>query len=397
MIHVFSEVAPLKSILMHRPGAEIENLVPSLLSDFLYEDIPYLASAREEHDAFSHVLRSHGVDVVYIEDLVEEALNKNNKPALIQDYIQISGIHNTETIQRLKTYLNELDAKPLVEKLISGILISEIYPNPSIDLRSFHEDDPFIVYPMPNLMYQRDPMITIGNGAAIANLSSTIRAKEALLPRFVFAHHPSFESVKNAIYFDGTNDFHLEGGDVLVLNNETLLIGISKRTHPIAIEQLSQKLLAQSGFKKVIALKIPRNRAFMHLDTILTQVDRDAFLYHKSVFDLSHVFTFTLENQQLSVKESKQTIQSLLENELAEPVRMIPCGGDDTIASAREQWNDGANSLAIEPGKVIMYARNAKTNEALNKAGIDVISIQASELSRGRGGPHCLTMPLSRQ
>lgn len=397
MIHVFSEVSQLKSILMHRPGAEIENLVPSLLSDFLYEDIPFLASAREEHDAFTHLLRTHEVDVVYIEDLVVDALNSSNKPSLIHQYIQSSGIRNTETIQRLKTYLNALDSKALVKKLITGILISEIYPNPSIDLQSFHEDDPFIVYPMPNLMYQRDPMITIGNGAAIANLSSAIRSKEALLPRFVFAHHPSFKTKNTDIYFDGTNDFPLEGGDVLVLNEETLLIGISKRTHPMAIEQLSQKLLAQSGFKKVMALKIPRNRAFMHLDTVLTQVDLDAFLYHKNVFDLSHVFTFTLKNHQLAVVESKQTIQSLLENELGFPIRMIPCGGDDRIASAREQWNDGANSLAIKPGKVIMYARNAKTNEALNKAGIDVISIQASELSRGRGGPHCLTMPLSRQ
>lgn len=397
MVHVFSEVAPLKSILMHRPGAEIENLVPHLLSDFLYEDIPYLDSARHEHDTFTNVLRNHGVEVKYIENLVEEALNDNNKSHFIHDYIQTAGIKNMQTIARLTEYLNAMNPYALVQKVIAGILISEVYPTPSIDLQSFHEDDPFIIYPMPNLMYQRDPMMTIGNGAAIANLSSTIRAKETLLPKFVFDHHPSFESIQDSIYFDGTNDFHLEGGDVLVLSDKTLLIGISKRTHPIAIEQLSQKLLTQSGFEKIIALKIPRNRAFMHLDTILTQVDYDAFLYHKNVFELTHTFTFTMAQQNLQVRETKQTIQSLLESELNCAVRMIPCGGNDIIASAREQWNDGANSLAIAPGKVIMYLRNQKTNLALEKANIEVIQIQASELSRGRGGPHCLTMPLLRK
>jgi len=261
MIHVFSEVAPLKSVLMHRPGAEVENLVPHLLSDFLYEDIPYLATAQNEHDAFAQLLKSNNVDVQYIENLVEEALTEQTKPQLIQEYIQMAGIHYDPTIERLKDYLTGLPNAKLVNTIISGILINEIYPNSSIDLKAFHEDDPFIVYPMPNLMYQRDPMISIGHGAAIANLSSTIRTKEALLPKFVFAHHPAFKSTQSSIYFDGTNDFNLEGGDVLVLNEETLLIGISKRTHPLAIEQLSQKLLTHSSWKKVMALKIPREIA----------------------------------------------------------------------------------------------------------------------------------------
>lgn len=397
MLNVFSEISPLKTVLMHRPGAEIENLIPSLLSEFLYEDIPYLKFAQEEHDAFAQVLRNQGVEVVYLETLAAESLNSYNKETFLREYLSVSGIRDPNTTNQIISFLDTFSHKELILKMISGILISEIYSDTSFDLKSFHDDDPFMVYPMPNIMYQRDPFVTIGNGAAIANLSTSIRSKEALLSKLILMHHPAYKIASEHIYFNDTNDFNLEGGDVLILNPRTIVVGISKRTHPVAVEQLAKKVLSQTSFEKVIALKIPRNRAFMHLDTILTQVNNNQFLYHKNVFETTQAYIFKLENAQLAVSEKSDSIQVLLSNQLELDVQMIPCGGSDIISSAREQWNDGANSLAIQPGKIVTYERNHQTNKALGKAGIEVIEIKASELSRGRGGPHCLTMPLIRE
>ncbi len=400
-IDVFSEIGKLKTVLLHRPGKELENLTPDILERLLFDDIPYLKVAQEEHDAFAKVLRDNGAEVLYIKDMVVEALHHHPevKQNFIRHFVEESMIRSKSVKEDVFQYLDNLPVEQMVEKTIEGIRKHDITLKKGNSIMDMLEDEyPFYTDPMPNILFQRDPFASIGNGIAINKMFTDARQRETILSNYMFNYHPRFEKEEIPKYIDRNYRYHSEGGDMLVLNKETLAIGISKRTDPRAIEHLARKLFeANTSFKTILAFNIPKTRAFMHLDTVFTQIDYDKFTIHPGIMKELTIFEITKDQTNVKVSKVVTTLEDILEKHLKRPITLINCGGADVITSGREQWNDGANTLCIAPGVVIVYSRNHVTNQILREAGITVLEIPSSELSRGRGGPRCMSMPLSRE
>jgi arginine deiminase len=403
-INVFSEIGQLRTVLLHRPGKELENLTPDLLERLLFDDIPYLKVAQEEHDAFANVLRENGVEVLYIKDLVVEALNHHPevRDHFINQFIEESNVLSQHVKAGLYHHLREMDNSAMVSAMIEGIRTHDIQIEHAFSIHDMLENEyPFYTDPMPNLLFQRDPFASIGNGVCINNMMTAARSRETLLSEYFFKYHPRFENEFIPSYKTRNTRWKSEGGDILVLNEKTLAVGISKRTDPRAIEALARELFKQhSSFETILAFNIPKTRAFMHLDTIMTQVDYGKFTIHPGTMKTLTVFEITKgdsKERDLNVVKLEIGLKEILEKHLKREVTLINIGGDDFVTAGREQWNDGANTLAVAPGVVVVYSRNHVTNELLRKEGIKVLEIPSSELSRGRGGPRCMSMPLYRE
>lgn len=398
-LSVYSEIAPLKTVLLHRPGKELENLTPSILHRLLFDDIPFLKVALEEHHQFATILKEEGVEVLYLTDLVVEALQESPQATdgFIDQFIIDAQIKSKSVQKKLKAYFKAKPIAAMIEEMIVGVRTSAFQVD-KVSMMDFLQDEyPFYTDPMPNILFQRDPFTTIGKGISLHHMSSLARQRETLFAEIIFKFHPRFKTPPPPMYYQPKDPYPLEGGDVLVLSHQVLAIGISKRTDPRAIERLAKRLFnADEHFKTILAFNIPKSRAFMHLDTVFTQVDHGIFTVHKGILESLTIFEITWENQQLNIQKKHSNVQTVLEKHLHQPITLIPCGGDDVVSSDREQWNDGANTLAVAPGKVIVYSRNHETNALLQAAGIDVIEMPSSELSRGRGGPRCMSMPLIR-
>ena len=403
-IHVKSEIGKLKKVMLHRPGQELEHLVPEDLERLLFDDIPYLKTAKIEHDMFAEIMRGQGVEVVYLEDLTAEVLqNPEKKEQFVREFIAEGGASAAKVRDQLYDYLmNIADEKELVLKTMSGIRASELNVKMSCPLVSLvKKESQFLLDPIPNLYFTRDPFACIGNGVSLNRMYSRTRRRETLYGKYILKYHPDFAG-KVPFYYDRTMDFAIEGGDILNLSNKVIAIGISQRTTPEAIELLAQNIFADetSEIDTILALDIPSVRAFMHLDTVCTQVDYDKFTIHPGIMQTLRIFEIKSGDQkgQLKVTESDAMLSDILAKYLElDKVTLIKCGGKDRIASEREQWNDGSNTLCIEPGKVVVYDRNYVTNEILRQNGIEVLEMASSELSRGRGGPRCMSMPLKRE
>ena len=405
-LNVTSEIGRLKTVLLHRPGEEIENLTPALLDRLLFDDIPYLKVAREEHDAFAQTLREAGVEVLYLEVLAAEAIETSDevKQQFISEFIDEAGVESERLKEALIEYFNSFsDNKAMVDKMMAGVRKEE--------LKDYHRESlydqvnnvyPFVCDPMPNLYFTRDPFATIGHGITLNHMRTDTRNRETIFAKYIFRHHPRFKGKDIPFWFNRDDKTSLEGGDELILSKEILAVGISQRTDSASVEKLAKKLLyyKDTTFKTILAFKIPVSRAFMHLDTVFTQVDYDKFTVHPGIVGPLEVYAITKDPEkdgQLIAVEECDTLENILKKYLKRDIELIKCGGGDEIIAAREQWNDGSNTLAIAPGEVVVYSRNYVTNEILEKEGIKLHVIPSSELSRGRGGPRCMSMPLIRE
>lgn len=410
VINVTSEIKPLKEVLVHRPGRELLNLTPDTLQRLLFDDIPYLKVAQAEHDEFVQILRDNGIKVFYLEDLMAETLDTSVKvrDKFIRQFIKEAGVNTPKYRGLLYEYLNSFtDNRELVLKTMEGIAISEldhaklVLEKSLVDLVT--EETSFIADPMPNLYFTRDPFASIGSGVSLNKMYSVTRNRETIYAEYIFNYHPKYRGQIER-YYDRYDECHIEGGDVLNLNSHILAIGISQRTEAGAIDQIAKNIFKNKNCKidTILAFNIPESRAFMHLDTVFTQIDVDKFTYHPGIMETLQVFEITEGNdpdsdEDLNVKEIKDSLDRILTKYLGREITLIPCAGGDKISAEREQWNDGTNTLCISPGVVVVYNRNNITNDILRQHGIKVIEMNSAELSRGRGGPRCMSMPLVRE
>ena len=399
-IHNFSEIGKLNKVLLHRPGKELEALTPATLERLLFDDVPYLKIAQQEHDNFARVLRENGVEVVYYVDEVAKAIaDPARQIQLVNDFLNISKIHAKGLRASMTSYLLNMPPKEMVTELIAGIKRSEVATKEATSLMDLVDDDyPFVSDPMPNLYFTRDPGACVGEGINIHRMHTPARKRESLLLKYMYLYNRDFATPENKMWYDLSDSYSIEGGDVLVLSRDIVAVGLSQRTTVSGAENFARNLLQNSGFKKVLAFDIPETRAFMHLDTVFTMVDYDKFTIHPEIEGPLSVYEMTLDDHgELQFRALKEELKDILALELKLPaVDLIRCGGGDLLAAQREQWNDGSNTLCIAPGRVITYDRNYVTNELLDKKGIDVISIPSAELSRGRGGPRCMSCPVNR-
>ena len=410
VINVKSEIGTLKKVLLHRPGNELLNLTPDTLSRLLFDDIPFLPEAQKEHDEFAHILKENGIEVVYLEDLMAEVLELGDdiENKFIRQFIFEAGIRTPKYKELVFDYLKSfVNKKELVLKTMEGIKIEEIprkkreVEKSLVDLVS--DESEFLADPMPNLYFTRDPFASAGNGVILNKMYSVTRNRETIYAEYIFNYHPEYKGKINK-YYDRYLPYHIEGGDVLNLSNHVLAVGISQRTESGAIDELAKNMFRNPDCEidTILAFNIPESRAFMHLDTVFTQIDYDKFTFHPGIMDTLEVFEMTEgdipdSDEDLNVKKVEGSLEEILERYLGRRVTLIPCAGGERISSEREQWNDGTNTLCIAPGVVVVYDRNNITNNILREHGIKVLEMSSAELSRGRGGPRCMSMPLVRE
>lgn len=399
-INNFSEIGKLNKVLLHRLGAEIEGLVPDNFERLLFDDIPFLKIARQEHDCFADLLRKNGVEVVYYVDETAKALKDTAvRKEFIERFVKASEVYSKAAEEALCEYLLAMEPTKMVETVIAGIKKTDIGKVESTSLADYVASGyPYFTDPMPNLYFTRDPGACVGNGVNIHHMHTNARRREALLLEYMFKHNKDFAPKGTEQWYGYEDDYSLEGGDVLVLSKEIVAVGLSQRTTAAAIEKFAENLLNKSTFKKILVFDIPKTRAFMHLDTVFTMVDYDKFTIHPEIEGPLQIYEITLDKKGKACFTGLQDeLVNILKLELKLPaVELIRCGGDDAMAAQREQWNDGSNTLAIAPGTVVTYERNYVTNDLLDKKGIKVLTIPSSELSRGRGGPRCMSCPVNR-
>nr|WP_218935475.1 arginine deiminase [Actinomadura citrea] len=389
---VTSEVGRLRTVLLHRPGAELKRLTPRNSDKLLFDAIPWAGRAQEEHDAFAEALRSRGVEVLYVTELLQDALEyEAAREQAIAD--AIVDLRLGDQLRRVvEDHLRGLDPENLAHTLIAGLAHEELKAGHGLVYRLMDEQD-FIVDPLPGLLFTRDNSTWIGDRVAVTSLAMEARRRESALTGLVYAHHPRFAGVE-PVYTPSLE--HLEGGDVLLLRPGVIAVGTGERTTPAGVERLARQVIGAGLARTVLAVPIAQERATMHLDTVCTMVDVDTVVMYPPVAHSLTAYTVTLDDGHLNVAEPRPFLQAAADAMGLDRLKVIDTGLDPVTAE-REQWDDGNNTLAVAPRLCVAYERNIETNAQLEASGIEVIRISGSELGTGRGGPRCMSCPILRE
>lgn len=420
-LQVYSEIGRLREVLVHDPGPEVDSMVPSMMKELLFDDILFGDKAREEHALFRRVLEWLGIEIWDAHDMLEETLALPDARRWAFDIL-------LEDIPPGRRELLEAASPSELAELLVGGVRTEIDAGPvGVEI-----EDLFVLPPIPNWCFQRDPQVVIGDRVVYSAMAAPARHREAMLARAMFRFHPRLRGTPVALdpleldrdhsLFVGMHRPCLEGGDILVLSKDVLAVGHSERTNRIAIQQLARALQRQEGGPRwIFVVEIPQRRAYMHLDTLITPVDRNACLLYSPVMldggsEQARVYEIDLSASEIVLKPKENFLSALARRGVV--LEPIPCGGGDPVVQQREQWTDGANALALAPGVITLYDRNQGTIEELSRRGFRIvaaddlllgrdevdldepgrvcITVPSHEISRARGGPHCLTHPLVR-
>ena len=399
---VDSEIGRLRQVILHRPGNEMLRLTPQNKDHLLFDDVLWLERAQEEHDQFARVLTDRGIEVLYLSDLLAHTLEVAEARDYVLDRVINENTNGPAAAETLRALAQGLSGTDLAEMLIAGITKAELFERtacPSSLVLASMDDDDLLLPPLPNHLFTRDTSCWIYNGVSVNSMTMPARQRETINYEAIYRWHPRFANADFPVWSEGTQagPATVEGGDVQIIGNGAVLVGISERTTAQGIERLSSRLFAGGKVNQVVAVEMSRTRAQMHLDTVMTMVDVGTFTTYGGLGMLPTLTLRPRDDGGLDVtRNDPQDMYRAIAQALGIDDLTVLITPQDSMAAAREQWDDGSNTLAIAPGVIVTYERNINTNEYLTSHDIEVLTIPGSEVGRGRGGPHCMSCPILR-